>query len=128
MLSQADFKLKLLPLRPGGDRHATPEDHVDFCHMLVSVRDLSVMFPSVEILGCRRYWGRYLFTIQKSFALFQIVSIGAMNLAPLLRVVRASERSTFLLIEVLFPAIAVSSMVLLISSFYGIDLPIVPSS
>jgi hypothetical protein len=51
-----------------------------------------------------------------------------MNLTPLLYVVRASERSPFLLIGVLFPVIAVSSAVLLISSFCGIDLPIVPSS
>jgi hypothetical protein len=58
--------------------------------------------------------------IQKSFTLFQIT--------PLLCVVRASERSHFLLIRVLFLAIAVSSAVLLISSFHGVDLLSVPSS
>jgi hypothetical protein len=115
-------------LRLGGDRHATPEDHVDICHILVSVGDLSTMFSPAGILGCRRCWGRHLFTIQKSFALFQIMSIGAMDLTPLLCVVGSSERSHFLLIGVLFPAIVVSSTVLLISSFRGVDLPIVPSS
>jgi hypothetical protein len=66
--------------------------------------------------------------IQKSFALFQIMSIGAMDLTPLLCVVGASEASPFLLIRVLFFAIAVSSAVLLISLFCGVDLPIIPSS
>jgi hypothetical protein len=128
MLSQADFILKLLPLHLGGNRHATPKDHVDFCHMLISVGDLSVMFPLAGILGCRRCWGRHLFMIQKSFALFQIMSIGAMDLTPLLYVVGESEGSPFLLIRVLFPTMAVSSVVLLISSFRCVDLPIVPSS
>jgi hypothetical protein len=66
--------------------------------------------------------------IQKSFALFQIMSIGAMDLTPLLYVVGESEGSPFLLIRVLFPTMAVSSVVLLISSFRCVDLPIVPSS
>jgi hypothetical protein len=66
--------------------------------------------------------------IQKSFALFQIMSIGVIDITPLLCIVGASEASPFLLIRVLFSAIEVSSMVLLISSFYGVDLLIVPSS
>jgi hypothetical protein len=40
----------------------------------------------------------------------------------------ASEGSPFLLIWVLFSTVAVSSAVLLISSFCGVDLPIIPSS
>jgi hypothetical protein len=56
------------------------------------------------------------------------MSIGAMDLAPLLCVVGASEGSPFLLIGVLFSAIAVSFAVLLISSFRGVDLSIIPSS
>jgi hypothetical protein len=56
------------------------------------------------------------------------MSIGVMDLTPLLCVIGASERSPFLLIGVLFPTIAVSSAVLLISSFCGVHLPIVPSS
>jgi hypothetical protein len=101
MLSQDDFTLKLLPLCLGGDCHATLKDHVDFCHMLISVGDLSGMFSPVGILGCRRCWRRHLFTIQKSFALFQIMSISVMDLTPLLCVVGASEASPFLLIGVL---------------------------
>jgi hypothetical protein len=66
--------------------------------------------------------------IQKSFALFQIMSIGVMDLTPFLYVVGASEGSHFLLIRVLFSVIAVSSVVLLISSFRDVDLPIIPSS
>jgi hypothetical protein len=65
--------------------------------------------------------------IQKSFTLFQIMSIDAMDLTPLLCVVRASKGSLFPLIGVLFFAIAVYSVVLLISSFHSVDLPIVPS-
>jgi hypothetical protein len=63
----------------------------------------------------------------ESFALFQIMSIDAMDITPLLCVVGASEGSPFLLIGVLFSAIVVSSAVLLISSFRGVDLPIIPS-
>jgi hypothetical protein len=85
--------------------------------MFVSVRDLPVMLSPTGILGCRHCWRWHLFTIQKSFALFQIMSIGAMDLAPLLYVVGASEGSPFLLIGVLFFMIAVSSAVLLISLF-----------
>jgi hypothetical protein len=96
--------------------------------MLVSVGDLSAMFSPTGVLGCRRCWRRHLFMIQKNFALFQIMSIGVMNLTPLLCVVGASEGSLFLLIGVLFSVIAVSSAVLLISSFCSVDLPIVPSS
>jgi hypothetical protein len=111
MLSQADFTLKVLLLRLGGDWHATPEDHVHFCHMLVSVGDLLTMFSSAGVLGCRRCWRRHLFMIQKSFALFQIMSIGAIDLTSLLCVVGASEGSLFLLIGVLFSTIAVSPVV-----------------
>jgi hypothetical protein len=66
--------------------------------------------------------------IQKSLALFKIMSIDAMDLTPFFCIVGASEGSPFLLIGVLFSVIAVSSVVLLISSFRGVDLPIIPSS
>jgi hypothetical protein len=56
------------------------------------------------------------------------MSIGAIDLAPLLYVVGASEGSPFLLIRVLFSAIAVFSVILLISLFCGVDLQIIPSS
>jgi hypothetical protein len=56
------------------------------------------------------------------------MSISAMDFTPLLCVVGASEGSPFLLIWVLFSAVAISSTVLLISSFRGVDLLIIPSS
>jgi hypothetical protein len=96
--------------------------------MLVSVGDLSAMFSPTGIVGYQRRWRWHLFTMQKSFTLFHIMSIGAMDLTPLLCVVGVSEGSSFLLIGVLFSVIAISSAVLLISSFRGVDLPIVPSS
>jgi hypothetical protein len=66
--------------------------------MLISVGDLLVMLSLAGIVGCRRCWRWQLFAIQKSFAFFQIMSIGAMDFAPLLCAVRASEWSPFLLI------------------------------
>jgi hypothetical protein len=96
--------------------------------MLVSVGDLSVMLSPVGILGCRHCWWWQLFVIQKSFALFQIMFIDAMDFAPLLYAVGTSEESPFLLIWGLFSMVVVSSMVLLISSFCGLDLLIIPSS
>jgi hypothetical protein len=65
--------------------------------MLISVGDLPALLSPVRILGCRRCWRWHLFAIQKSFALFQIMSIGAMDFA-LLYVVGASEGYPFLLI------------------------------
>jgi hypothetical protein len=96
--------------------------------MLISVGDLLMMLSPARIMGCQRCWRQHLFVIQKSFALFQIMSIGAMDFAPLFYVVGASEGSPFLLIWVLFSIVAESSAVLLISSFRGVDLPIIPFS
>jgi hypothetical protein len=45
--------------------------------MLISIGDLLVMLSRAGILGCRRCWRWHLFVIQKSFAFFQIMSIGA---------------------------------------------------
>jgi hypothetical protein len=66
--------------------------------MLISVGDLSAMLSLMGILGCRRCWWRHSFAIQKSFALFQIMSIGMMDLAPFFCIIGASEGSLFLLI------------------------------
>jgi hypothetical protein len=63
--------------------------------MLISVKDLLVMLPLTGILGCRHCWRRHLFAIQKSFALFQIMSIGAMDFAPLLYVIGGVGRVSF---------------------------------
>jgi hypothetical protein len=97
-LGQADLTLKLLPLCLGGDWHAASKDHVDFRHMLISIGDLSAMFSPTGILRCRCYWWRHSFVIQKSFTLFQIMSIGMMDLAPLFCIIEASKGSPFLLI------------------------------
>jgi hypothetical protein len=56
------------------------------------------------------------------------MSIGMMNLAPLFCTIRASKGSLLLLMWGLFPAVPVTSMVLLISSFSGFDLPVIPFS
>jgi hypothetical protein len=57
-----------------------------------------MMFASTGFFGHQCYWWWHLLTIQKSFALFQIVSHGMMDLAPLLCVGRAMEWSHLLLI------------------------------
>jgi hypothetical protein len=49
-------------------------------------------------LGHRCYWWWHLLAIQKRFALFQIVSYGMMDLAPLLCVSRVMEQSLLLLV------------------------------
>jgi hypothetical protein len=66
--------------------------------MLVSIGDLPAMLSPAGILGCRCCWRQHLFTIQKSFTLFQIMFIGVIDLAPLLYVVGVSEGSPLLLI------------------------------
>jgi hypothetical protein len=98
LLGQADLALKLLPLCLGGDWHAASKDHIDLHHMLIFVGDLSAMLSLMRILRCRRCWWWHSFAIQKSFALFQIMSIGTMNLASLFYAIRASEGSLFLMI------------------------------
>jgi hypothetical protein len=128
LLGQADLALKLLPLWLGGDWHAASKDPVDLHHMLISVGDLSAMLSPTGILRCRRCWWWHSFAIQKSFALFQIMSISTMDLTPLFCVIGASEGYLFLLIWELFSTVPVSSVVLLISSFRGVDLPVIPFS
>jgi hypothetical protein len=66
--------------------------------MLIFVGDLSVMLSPTGILGCRRCWWRHFFMIQKSFALFQIMFIDTIDLAPLFCAIGASEWFLFLLI------------------------------
>jgi hypothetical protein len=59
--------------------------------MLVAVENLSAMLSLTGILRCRCCWWRHPFVFQKSFALFQIMFIGMMDLAPLLCIIGASE-------------------------------------
>jgi hypothetical protein len=92
--------------------------------MLITVGNLSVMLSPAGILRCLRYWWCYPFAIQKSFALFQIMSIGMIDLAPLLCVIGVSEGSLLLLSQELFPLVPATSVVLLISSVSDVDLPV----
>jgi hypothetical protein len=54
--------------------------------------------------------------------------IGTMDLTPLFFTIVASEWSLLLLIWGLFPVVLVTFAVLLISSFDGVDLPVIPFS
>jgi hypothetical protein len=80
--------LELLPLGLGGDGHAFPEDDVDLSHLLITVRIYPVLIDSPWLLQPRRWWWWHLLAIQKSLALLQIMPRGAVNLAPLLCVIR----------------------------------------
>jgi hypothetical protein len=93
--------------------------------MLITVGIFLAMFAPTGILRCRCCWWRHLLAIQKSLALFQIMSWGMMDLAPLLYIIRASEGSLLLLIWGLLAAIPTISVVLPISSVNGIGLLIV---
>jgi hypothetical protein len=66
--------------------------------MLIFVGGLSAMLSPSGILRYQRCWWRHSFAIQKSFALFQIMLIGTMDLAPLFYVIGASEGSPLILI------------------------------
>jgi hypothetical protein len=126
LLGQVDLALKLLSLCLGGDWHISSKDHVDFRHMLITVGDLSAMFSPTGILRCRHCWWRHPFVIQKSFTLFQIMSIDTMDLTPLFYTIGASEGSLLLLIWELFLAVPVTSAVLLISSVSGVEILVLP--
>jgi hypothetical protein len=56
------------------------------------------MFTPMELLGHRCYWWWHLLAVKKSFALFQIMSNGSMDLTPLLCIARAMEIPLFFLI------------------------------
>jgi hypothetical protein len=129
VLIQADLSLKLLPLCLRGDGHSTSKDHVDFSHLPIVVeRIVPAMFASMGFLGHLSWWWWHLLVIQKSFALFQNVSSGAMDLTPLFYVVRAMEGPLLLLIRGLLLVISVVFMVsvmLAISSVSCVDFWIV---
>jgi hypothetical protein len=86
------------------------------------------MFASMGFLGHLSWWWWHLLVIQKSFALFQNVSSGAMDLTPLFYVVRAMEGPLLLLIRGLLLVISVVftvSVILEISSVSRVDFWIV---
>jgi hypothetical protein len=82
------------------------------------------MFALTGFLGHRCWWW-HLLTIQKSFSLFQIVSGGTMDLAPLFYVSKVIEQSFLLLIQGLLLAISVISAIPMVSMIGCIYLPIV---
>jgi hypothetical protein len=85
------------------------------------------MLASMRLLHHWSWWW-HLFVIQKSLTLFQIMPIGVMDLAPLLYILRASERSPLLLLRGLplpVPAISTISVVPAISTIGSIDFPII---
>jgi hypothetical protein len=82
-LSQADLTFKPLPLCLQGDGQATSEDHIDLTHLILIVGIGSKVFASLQLLRHRCWWW-HLLAVQKSFALFQIMSMSMMNLTPLI--------------------------------------------
>jgi hypothetical protein len=124
-LSQIDLLLQLLPLRFGGDSHATFEDHADFSHMLIIIGIFLVMIASLGLLWCRWCWWWHPFAIQKSFTLFQIMSCCAVNFTPLFYIIQSSERFSLFLIRGLFSMESLIPAVFPISPFSSIDLLIV---
>jgi hypothetical protein len=97
-LVQADLTLEFLPLCLGGDRHATTEDHIDLCHMLIVVQIIYTVLTPTGILRCWHYWWWHLLVIQKGLALLQIMSYGVMHLTPLFCIIRMPEGSLLLLL------------------------------
>jgi hypothetical protein len=91
--------VKLLPLRLGGDGHATPEDNINLPHLLISVRICPMLINSLGLLRCRRCWGWHLLPIQESFTLLQIVLCGAVNLTLLLRAIGTPKMSLLFLLR-----------------------------
>jgi hypothetical protein len=73
-----------------GDGHPTSEDHIGVTHLILVLGIGSAMIASMGFLGHRCWW-RHLLVIQKSFALFQIVSNGMMDLALLFYVSKTME-------------------------------------
>jgi hypothetical protein len=93
--------------------------------MVITVRIISTMLTPTGNMGCRHCWWWHLLAIPKSLALLQIMSYGAMDLTPLLRIIGTPEGSLLLLLRGLLAMISVVSLVLVISSIDCVDLPIV---
>jgi hypothetical protein len=72
----------------------------------------------------QRCWGWHLLLIQESFALFQIVPRGAVNLTPLLRVVGTSKRYLLFLLRGLLATVSTVPSVLEITPVSYVDLMI----
>jgi hypothetical protein len=86
-----------------------------------------MMFASTRLLH-RWSWWRHHLVVQKNLALFWIIPIGTMDLAPLLCVCRATEQFPLLLLYGLLltvPAISVISAIPTISMIGHVDFLIV---
>jgi hypothetical protein len=123
MISRWSF----FPLRLGIEGHAALKDHINLPHLLISVRIFLTLINSSRLLRHRRCLGWHLLPIQKSFALFQIVPYGTVNLTPLLRVIGMLKMPLLFLLRGLFttesmvssvPTIAWSTTLTSWSSFF----------
>jgi hypothetical protein len=94
VLSQADLSFEFLSMCLRGDGHSTPKDHIDLAYLILVIGIGSTMFATTWLL-CHWCWWWHLLMVQKSFALFQIMSYGTMDLTPLLCVSRVMEHSSF---------------------------------
>jgi fatty acid desaturase len=80
------------------DRHATPEDDINLCHLLIAVGIHTTLTNSSGLLWHWRWWWWHFLLIQKSFALFQIMTWGAVNLTPFLYITETPKMHLLLLI------------------------------
>jgi hypothetical protein len=87
----------------------------DLSHLLVIVGRIGpAVFTTMGLLGHWCWWWWHFLAIQKSFALFQIVSWGAIDLASLLCIARATERPLLFLIWGLLLAVSMIYMIFVI--------------
>jgi hypothetical protein len=84
-----------------------------------------VLINSSGLLWHQHCWWWHLLSIQKNLALFQIMPRGAVNLAPLLYVIRTLKRSLFRLLRGLIITISMISSVLAIASVSCVYLTII---
>jgi hypothetical protein len=125
MLGQTDLTLELLPLRLGGARHAAPDDNINLPHLPFSVRIFPTMITSPGFPRHWCCWGWHLLLIQERFALLHIMSRGAVNLTPLLRVIGTLKRPLLFLLRGLLTVESVVSSVPVIASVSCVDLAII---
>jgi hypothetical protein len=125
MLGQADLTLELLPLRLRGEGHVASEDNINLPHLLIFVKIFRMMITSSGFLRHWRCWRWHLLPIQESFALLQIVPRSAVNLTPLLRIIRTSKRPLLFLLRGLLTAKSTVSSVPTITPVSCVDLVII---
>jgi hypothetical protein len=117
--------LELLPLRLGGEGHAVNEDNINLPHLLIYIRHFLMLINSTGLLRRWRYWGWHLVLIQKSFAPFQIMPRGAVNLTPLLRDIGTPKMHLLFLLRGLLTTESAVSSVPMIALVSCVDLTII---